>query len=74
MGQVNQNWLVEVNIANKKSNYDYIMQEGERLLMADDFDLKIMIKRNCSFHDTIEWDKVSADELREDIATLQRGE
>jgi len=69
-----QNWLVKVNIQNHGGSIDYILEEGERLLVADDYDLKVMLKMNCFFQDKINWQKVDMKELREFIADTQRGE
>ncbi|MFW6025636.1 MAG: hypothetical protein ACOCRX_04775 [Candidatus Woesearchaeota archaeon] len=69
-----QNWLVKVNIENHPTSIEYIKEEGERLLVADDYDLKIMVQRNCYFHDKIDWQNVDIKELREFIADTQREE
>jgi len=69
------NLKVEMYLANNESNYNYITYEGERLLIADDYDLVSMIKRNCTFeNEEINWNNIDTDILRCDIANLQRGE
>jgi hypothetical protein len=75
MLKMEDNLKVEMHLANNESNYNYIIYEGEGLLIADDYDLVSMIKRNCRFeNEEINWNNIDADVLRCDIADLQRGE
>jgi len=72
---MNENFLVELHLANNEKNYNFILEQGETLLMVDNFDLKTILKNNCIFeNEKINWDEVDAEILREDISTLQRGE
>lgn len=66
--------LVNLNLDNIESNYNYIMRSGERLLVADDYDLEVMLKVNCKFYDNIDWRYTDKATIRENIANLQRGE
>jgi len=60
-------WLLNVNVDNIQSNQEAIKEEGERLLVCDDYDLKMFLK-TLSVHDEIEFDKIDYKKVRENIA------
>ena len=66
--------LVNLNLDNIERNYNYVKRNCERLLVADDYDLKVILKRNCKWVDNINWEYVDLDRVRENIANLERGE
>lgn len=63
-------WLVNVNLDNEKSSYDRIKCLGEQLLACDDYDFKVIIKTEFSYHDSIIWEAVDFQKVKENIAEL----
>ena len=63
-----QTWLVKVNLDNERSNYEHIVEQGESLLQMSDYDFKVALKNEFSYHDVIDWEQVDLKEIRESIA------
>lgn len=65
--QEQQNWLVKINISNHPEPYHYMIENIHFWLCDDDYSLVRQIQLYCEpyFSDTIEWEFVSVEDLRE---------
>ena len=61
-------WLLCVNLDNIKSNYDHMKDLGEELLACDNYDFKVILKNEFSYHDVIIFEAVDYMKVRSHIA------
>ena len=61
---------VLLHLDNDRDNYFTIQDKGEELLNADDYDFKVMIKQFNYPLETIDWDNVQFDFVRDHLASM----